>query len=581
MIRPFKRSWIAFALSFTLCPLPCLAEGPGQHDFDEALRTRITSEGMRDLNGVIELLQSALDKGLDMENTEFAEAMLSGAQYERATVLVNLLKSGRVNRQQSQQLARMAVSDLRTVLAYDNPPRKARLMLGKLLASPGGDPAEARRLLDKFLKSTEEIEPPAEEPEIDSSEAGLLEEVPEVITDSMKAEALALRGSLQRDAGKAMADFDAAVKLDPDNLNFGVARATFLRTQKRYEESLDAVEQLLEEHKENIPLQIFQGEVLRRMDKNEEALAVFDAIDEQKADLPLVYQNRGEIYRQMNDLDEALQQYTKVIELQPDSLLTLIQRAEIYFSQGKADEAMADVDAVLEKSPNQMTAFRLKAEILAGNRQIEEAIKIIQEAIIAAPDQPELKMQLANYYYLSAKPKQAIEAYTEVLEAFPENYFALRSRGDAHLNLGDHASAVEDFRKAYELRQDDSFLLNNYAWLLATSPDDEVRDGKLAIELATQACEIEDYEAGHILSTLAAAYAETGDFEKAKEWSNKAIEVGKPEQIEELKKELEKYKNKQPMRERQTVEQLKEQLEEAAKAGETEPVDEETPAENE
>ncbi|MEQ8209959.1 MAG: tetratricopeptide repeat protein [Lacipirellulaceae bacterium] len=572
MIRRSILASLAVAfVSLLLFPIPCFAEGPGQHDFDEALRTRITGEGMRDLNGVIELLQSALDKGLDMENTEFAETMLSSAQYERATVLVKLLGSGRVNPQQSRQLARMAISDLRTVLAYDDPPKEARLMLGKLLANPGGDPAEARRLLDKFLKSAEIDEPTTEQ--VDSSEGGNLPEEPEVITDSMKAEALALRGSLQRDPGKAMADFDAAVKLDPDNLNFGVARATFLRTQKRYQESLDAVEQLLEEHKENIPLQIFQGEVLRRLDKNEEALAVFDAIDEQKSDLALVYQNRGEIYRQMNDLDEALRQYSKVIELQPNSLFTLIQRAEIYFSQGKSDEAMADVDAVLEKSPNQTTAFRLKAEILANNRQVDEAIDIIQQAIAASPNQPELKMQLANYFYLSAKPKQAIEAYTEVLQAFPENYLALRSRGDAHLNLGDHASAVVDFQKAYELRQDDSFLLNNYAWLLATSPDEEVRNGKLAIELATKACEIEEYKAGHILSTLAAAYAETGDFEKAKEWSNKAIEVGKPEQLEELKKELEKYKQNQPMRERQTVEQLKEQLEEAAKTIETEPVE--------
>ena len=62
----------------------------------------------------------------------------------------------------------------------------------------------------------------------------------------------------------------------------------------------------------------------------------------------------------------------------------------------------------------------------------------------------------------------------------------------------------------------DEGLLNNLAWVLATSPDDKLRDGKRAIELATKAAEVSNYETPHVLSTLAAAYAETGDFEKAK-----------------------------------------------------------------
>ncbi|QDS97500.1 tetratricopeptide repeat protein [Adhaeretor mobilis] len=528
-------------LSLAAIPTVSYAEGPGQHDFDEALRNRITGQGMRDLNGVIELLESALDKGLDMENSDFAEGMLSSAHFERASILLNALTTRRLGAQQSGQLARMAQSDLRTVLSYDDPPPEARLMLAKLLSTPGGDPAEARRLLDKYLRSTDaEGEP---------------------LPEAKQAEALALRGSLQRDPVRAMSDFDDALKLDPENLNFAVARATFLRTQKRFDESLAAVEALLEDHKENIPLQIFQGEVLRQLEKNEEALTVFDAIDEQKGDLWSVYQNRGEIYRQMNELDNALEQYSKVIELRPDSILTRIQRAETYYTQGKTNEAMADVDAVLEANPNVVTAYRLKAEILAGEKRFEEAIETIRKVTEAAPDRAELQGQLASYYYLSGNPSGAIKAYTNMLAADPDNYLALRSRGDAYLNVGDHKSASADFAKAYEQKQDDAFLLNNYAWLLATSPDDEVRNGKLAIELATKACELEDYKAGHILSTKAAAHAEAGDFEEAIKWSEKAIEAAKPEQVEALKKELESFKQNKPVRELKNEADLKEELE--------------------
>ena len=75
------------------------------------------------------------------------------------------------------------------------------------------------------------------------------------------------------------------------------------------------------------------------------------------------------------------------------------------------------------------------------------------------------------------------------------------------------------------MEEDDEHLLNNFAWVLATSPDDEFRDGKRAVELATKAAEQTNYETPHILSTLAAAYAETGDFENAKKWSAKAVEL--------------------------------------------------------
>ena len=65
--------------------------------------------------------------------------------------------------------------------------------------------------------------------------------------------------------------------------------------------------------------------------------------------------------------------------------------------------------------------------------------------------------------------------------------------------------------------------------VLATSPEDKLRDGKRAVELATKAAEVSDFQTPHVLSTLAAAYAETGDFDTAKKWSAKSIELSQKE----------------------------------------------------
>jgi tetratricopeptide (TPR) repeat protein len=176
----------------------------------------------------------------------------------------------------------------------------------------------------------------------------------------------------------------------------------------------------------------------------------------------------------------------------------------------------------------------------------------------ALPDQPDYRLQLARYYLDNKQPRKAIDAYSKILAKDDKHFIALRSRGDTYLNIGDHAAAVADFEKALDVKADDSLLLNNFAWVLATSPDDKVRDGARALELAKKACDITKYEAAHILSTLAAAYAEKGNFDEARKWSRQAVELnkaGKDEEITaELAKELSSYQENKPWRERQTEE---------------------------
>jgi tetratricopeptide (TPR) repeat protein len=147
-----------------------------------------------------------------------------------------------------------------------------------------------------------------------------------------------------------------------------------------------------------------------------------------------------------------------------------------------------------------------------------------------------------------------------------KNWRAFRIRGDAKLSTGDQQAAVDDYKKALKLMktedvaEDRSRLLNNLAWLLATSTDDSLRNGKEAIDLGKEACELTEFKAAHILSTLAAGYAEAGDFDEAIKWSTKAVELGSTddhEQLEQLKNELKSYQEKKPWREKQEVKEKK------------------------
>ncbi|MBQ2849212.1 MAG: hypothetical protein IJE77_01915, partial [Thermoguttaceae bacterium] len=122
----------------------------------------------------------------------------------------------------------------------------------------------------------------------------------------------------------------------------------------------------------------------------------------------------------------------------------------------------------------------------------------------------------------------------------------------------------------------DSGVLNNYAWLLATCPDDKLRDGKRALEMAVSACEITFYAEAHILSTLASAHAELGDFEKAREWARKAVELGekeKHESLDNLKAELAAYEEDKPWRE---TSEIVEEVDEDTASQEDKKTDEDT-----
>ena len=87
--------------------------------------------------------------------------------------------------------------------------------------------------------------------------------------------------------------------------------------------------------------------------------------------------------------------------------------------------------------------------------------------------------------------------------------------------------AVAQHRQAIQIDPEFAPSLNNLAWILATNKDTEIRNPAGAVQFAEKVCTLTRYKDQNCLDTLAAAYAAAGQFDKAVETAEKAIDLAK------------------------------------------------------
>jgi tetratricopeptide (TPR) repeat protein len=525
-----------------------LAENEGQDNLDRATQLKVTAQSMDDLSEVVDQLETALEKGLDEDNTAFAQQLLTATLLQRGTLfsaaVFNVSPQDPQRGMRAMQFRQFALNDLQRAVQIDEKLWDAHLLIGKLQLLPLGDANAARRALSKVA---------------DAAEAA----------PAQQAEALALRSATQKEAEKQLADLDRAVELTPEQPEYLRLRAQSRSAHKKLDEALADIDKALAMETDHAASHELRGMILLGLERYDDALAAFDRASELVPESSLPYQHRGELYIKKGDSEKAIEQLSKALEISPDNFSARLVRASVFFELKQPERALEDVEHAIRIQPQRVEPHLMRAEILAVTERMPEAIAHLEELLQLAPGQIQILSQLGAFYVIDEQPRKAVDAFSRVLEQDSENARALRYRADAYLSIGEHAKAIADFDRVVEDSSEDESVLNNFAWVLATSPDDELRNGKRALELATKAAELTGYEMPHILSTLAAAYAETGDLETAKKWSAKAVELSQKgiesaendkqraqlkTQHEQLQKELATYEEGKPVRERQNVE---------------------------
>lgn len=536
--RYCRAAWRLFCLALVLaCASSAPAQDSGQADLDEAMVQRIDAETVEDLEQVTTLLESAIAKGLDDENAAFAKKMLGAVALEKGQAIAQqIMRSGASG---LRQLRREAIAALEKAVEADPTLAEANLLIARLSALPGGDKQRA------YKAATAAIEQLADD-------------------GSQRSEAYVLRAMLQADdQEKQLEDLNKAIEADPTNEAAYQGRALLRMRAGETELALDDLRKLMELNPTNTAVALETVRALLELERFDEAMELLGEAIRQTPTGPL-YRLRAALLQSQEKYDAAKEDLNKALSMDPRDFAALLQRSEIALAQDDLQAAKRDLKKALQIEPNSVQGIMLRSLVASGEGRLADAINDMLLLSQAQPENTGFALQLANLYQADKRPKQAIRVVDKILQQDPDNWQALRLRGDARLSIAQHAKAVEDYDRALEIGPDSdvgkSGVLNNLAWVLATSPHDSVRDAERAIKLAQEAAELTEHKEAHILSTLAAAYAEAGQFDKAVEWATKAVERGreeKNEQLEQLEKELESYRQEKPWREEQNIEENK------------------------
>jgi tetratricopeptide (TPR) repeat protein len=159
----------------------------------------------------------------------------------------------------------------------------------------------------------------------------------------------------------------------------------------------------------------------------------------------------------------------------------------------------------------------------------------------------------ARVWMHEGKYELAVRDAGEALRQYPPFIEAALLRASANAYLGKYAVALKEINHCIAIHpRSDAFgrALRTRAWIEAACPDPAFRSGQLAIKDATKACKTLLWQDEQSIATLAAAYAEAGDFDSAVRYAEQALSTKgtSPAAAKAIQQELELFKHHQPVR---------------------------------
>jgi superkiller protein 3 len=267
------------------------------------------------------------------------------------------------------------------------------------------------------------------------------------------------------------------------------------------------------------------GHMLLDQGKVDEALVHLQTAVKIHPDDATAQNNLGSALLRIGNRDEALARFQKAIAIDPDYAVAYNNLGDFFLKQHQPDEAIGWLQKALALKPNLSEAGYNLGNAYLQKGQLALAIQQWQTVLSIQPDYAKALNNLGNAFLNTGQIQQAINNFRAAVAAAPEFSEAWNNLGSALIQNGQLDQAVECLRKALTNQPDFVPAQNNLAWVLATCSQSNFRDGQEAFRLAQRANLLSGGNDPLILRTLAAAYAESGQFASAINTDRSALQL--------------------------------------------------------
>ncbi len=220
--------------------------------------------------------------------------------------------------------------------------------------------------------------------------------------------------------------------------------------------------------------------------------------------------------------DEAIKQAERAVELAPDDSAAHLDLA-VSIKRTNPDRANAEARRAIELGSENFSAYQFLMNCLLESHGYTEAADLGREWLTVSPYDVAAHSALGTALAERGDLVPAARHLAYVMMLRPETEEAHAQLRQILLSLAKEPDGLQRLREIAANAPDSPRMLDELAWLLATYPDSKSRDGTEAVRLAERACALTERRIPALLDTLAAAYAEAGDFSRGISTGDEAL----------------------------------------------------------
>ena len=194
---------------------------------------------------------------------------------------------------------------------------------------------------------------------------------------------------------------------------------------------------------------------------------------------------------------------------------------------GRNADALPHMKQSIDDMPPSASNHYYYGMALARAGRMEESVGRFEKAVSLKADHLDALLSLGIALDHLGNTKAAVDRYQQYLRTKPGDPGVLVKLGSAQQSLGLAKDAVETYKQIIEKNANDTMAKFHLAWLYATAPDENLRDGQRAVQLAEEIAPAAPPGNASMLDLLGVVYAEVGKFDLAVKMASRAVDAAK------------------------------------------------------